>query len=412
MQHHGLQGCTLGDHDLALVIGLEHNGQSGTAGFVGTLQHPAGKDLALGSGQHGSGQVGSIGIVEAGGQDLLALHEGQADLASGLGNILVGHFVAQPAAVVLLVEEQGLVEGIFLHGAVLTGHVQRQSHTDGEDAVAVHGIAGNIFVGKLVAVVILHPALVLDGDDVTVLVGGGIEILGNGGAAVDLFDHPLAVGLDSIQSQLLVLLGDGVGLGHFHIGVGGFVVGHFLAVAGGIHHGDGGSSHQAGDLLSAHPNTGQADGQEVLSGGGSDLDGVAVVQGDAVDVGGVAVHLLDPDGIVPGQEQFHLAQLPVGNVSFGFLNAVQGEGGDLLIAQLDNILLYLEVLSQTGGGFQIGQLSIADLVFHVGNVGILALKQTVFNTGHVVQGGPVGIGEQLGENLLALDGGLGCFIVH
>ena len=122
----------------------------------------------------------------------------------------------------------------------------------------------------------------------------------------------------------------------------------------------------------------------------------------------MAVHALDVEALLPVEEQLDLAQLPVGNVGQVLGFAFQGEGCDLFLAQLDDVLL---VTGQTGGSFHVGQLGIADLFFHVGDELGLAFVLGIGNTGGVIEGIPVRIGEQLLEDFLTLDGGLCGFVV-
>ena len=132
----------------------------------------------------------------------------------------------------------------------------------------------------------------------------------------------------------------------------------------------------------------------------------------------MTVQLLDIIGALPVEEHFHSAQLPVGDVADVFqivkahvadlIFVHQREGSDLLAAQTDKVLL---VAGQTGGGLHIGQLGIAHLVLHISDIGVFPLIGGVLGSRGIVQRAPVGMGEQLGEDLLSLDGGLGQFKV-
>ena len=137
----------------------------------------------------------------------------------------------------------------------------------------------------------------------------------------------------------------------------------------------------------------------------------------------MVAHLDDVVGAHTLEEDLHGTQLPVGNVchildvfqisqaaQIHIANLVpvgQGKGGNLLIAQLDNELLLC--LVQTCGGFHISQLAVANLFFHVGHILFLAFIRGVLGTGGFIQGTPVGIGEDLLEDLLSFQGGLGSF---
>ena len=315
-------------------------------------------------------------------------------------------------------EEQGRGIGPILDAAVGTGDLQGQADTDRENGVVVHGEVGDFRVHKLVTAMVLHPTL-SGFNDVVVGFIGRIEILGDGAAVVHFFDHPQALGLGSLQSHFLLLLGHGVALGALGEGAGGLVVGdgHLFAVL--IGDGDGGQLHQAGDLLGVHAGTGGAFRQVFQSLGGGLLDGEVLIQGNAVDIGSVTVQLHDVVAFLTLEENFHSAQLPVGDVGdvFQVLQAGsadlilvhQSESGDLFLAQTDDVLL---ITGQAGGGFHVGQGTVAHLFLHVGNVFFLAFVGGILGTGGVIQGAPVGIGEDFLEDLLRLDGGLGGFVVR
>ena len=173
--------------------------------------------------------------------------------------------------------------------------------------------------------------------------------------------------------------------------------------------GDGGGGHQVGDFLGADAHAGDADGQPFRRRSGGDLNHVAVVQGNTVNLDGVAVGILDIVGLAPVEEQLNAAQLPVGNVGDGSRLTGQGKGSDLLVPQEYKILL---IAGKTRGGLLEGQLRIAHLVFHIGDELILALVGGVLYPGGVVQSAPIGMGEQLFKDLLALGGGLGGLIIR
>ena len=173
--------------------------------------------------------------------------------------------------------------------------------------------------------------------------------------------------------------------------------------------GDGGGGHQVGDFLGADAHAGDADGQPFRRRSGGDLNHVAVVQGNTVNLDGVAVGILDIEGLAPVEEQLNAAQLPVGNVGDGSRLTGQGKGSDLLVPQEYKILL---IAGKTRGGLLEGQLRIAHLVFHIGDELILALVGGVLYPGGVVQSAPIGVGEQLFKDLLALGGGLGGLIIR
>ena len=176
-----------------------------------------------------------------------------------------------------------------------------------------------------------------------------------------------------------------------------------------VEDGDGGGGHQVGDFLGADAHAGDADGQPFRRRSGGDLNHVAVVQGNTVNLDGVAVGILDIEGLAPVEEQLNAAQLPVGNVGDGSRLTGQGKGSDLLVPQEYEILL---IAGKTRGGLLEGQLRIAHLVFHIGDELILALVGGVLYPGGVVQSAPIGVGEQLFKDLLALGGGLGGLIIR
>ena len=255
----------------------------------------------------------------------------------------------------------------------------------------------------------VHPQLAADLQDVRIGIGVGIVILGQGGPGAGGIDHELGIGLQSADDTFLLFGGDGVGLGLLHKHALFLIVGHGHLCAGLILHGDGGLDHEAIDALDAGLCTGGADGQELLSGGGGDLDGKAIVQGNAIDISGMSIHLLDEVAILSCKEQLYLAKLPIGDVSLLFLLAFQGKGGDSLIPQLDKIFL---VAGQACGGFHKGQGVISHLFGHVGNKGILSFIGGILNARQIVELAPVGSSKQLVKYLLALDGGLGCLVIH
>ena len=255
----------------------------------------------------------------------------------------------------------------------------------------------------------VHPQLAADLQDVRIGIGVGIVILGQGGPGAGGIDHELGIGLQSADDTFLLFGGDGVGLGLLHIHSLLLVIGDGHFRAGLILNGNGGLHHQAGNALDADLRAGGADGQEFLRGAGGDLDGKAVIQRHAVDVGRMAVHLLDQVTVLPGKEQFHFAELPVGNIGFLFLLSLQGEGCDPFVTQLDIILF---VAGQARGGFHKGQGRIPHPLVHVGNEGILAFIGGILNARQIVELAPVGSSKQLVKYLLALDGGLGCLVIH
>ena len=223
--------------------------------------------------------------------------------------------------------------------------------------------------------------------------------------------HPVAVGFCCLDGGSPLVIVHGVAFQTLGEGSGGLVVGDFHLSAALVEDGDHRLSHQAIHLLGAHAGTGGALRQIILCPGGGNLDDGVVVQGNVVDKGGVPVQLDHIVGACPVKVDLHRAQLPVGNflqilqlVGAGGLVLVrQSEGGNLFAAQANHILL---VAGQACGGFQIRQLLIAYLVLHVGDVGILTLIGGILGTGGFIQGAPVRVGEQLGEDLLRLGGGL------
>ena len=124
---------------------------------------------------------------------------------------------------------------------------------------------------------------------------------------------------------------------------------------------------------------------------------------------------LNPVGAFPLELHIHLAQLPIGNgaqiaqsvVCLGVL-VHQGKGGNHFLAQADFVLL---ISGQTGGGFQISQLSRINPALHEGHELFLAFIGRILSAGGFVQGTPVRVGEQLVKHLLGLGGGLGCFVI-
>ena len=138
----------------------------------------------------------------------------------------------------------------------------------------------------------------------------------------------------------------------------------------------------------------------------------------------MVTHLDDVVGTDALKEDFHSAQLPVGNVIRHILDVFQigqiaqvdvadlipvsqGKGGNLFVTQLDDKLLL--GLIQTGGSFHISQLAVAHLLFHVSNILFLTFVGGILGTGRLVKSAPVGIGEDFLEDLLSLQGGLGSF---
>ena len=101
---------------------------------------------------------------------------GQADDGGLLLDVHIGHVDALPGAVLLL-EEEGMVHLVFLHGVVGTGDEHGQLHMDGEELVGVAVVAGNGFLAPLIAAEepLLHPGI--NADDGLVAVGFAVEIL-------------------------------------------------------------------------------------------------------------------------------------------------------------------------------------------------------------------------------------------
>ena len=279
----------------------------------------------------------------------------------------------------------------------------------GEQVIGILAVIGDGFIHEPVTPVGIHPEFAADLQNLGVSIGVGIVVLSKGGSCAGSIDHELGIGLQGADDAFFLFRGDGVGLGLLHIHALLFIIGNGHFRAGLILNGNGGLHHQAGNALDADLRAGGADGQELFRGSRGDLDGKAVIQGYAVDVGRMAVHLLDQVAILPGKEQFHLAELPVGNIGFLFLLALQGEGGDPLLTQLDIILF---VAGQTRGGLHKGQRRIPHPLVHVGNEGILAFIGGILNARQIVQLTPVRVCKQLVEDLLALDGGLGRLVIH
>ena len=134
----------------------------------------------------------------------------------------------------------------------------------------------------------------------------------------------------------------------------------------------------------------------------------------------MTIQLLDIISSLTVEEHFHSAQLPVGNPThvlelvghifvFVFGLVYQREGGYLFLIQPNQVLL---IAGQTRRGFQIVKLGSAHLVLHIGDVGISTFIGGVLGSGGIVQRAPVGVGEQLGEDLLGLSIGLGHFIIR
>ena len=370
---------------------------------------PAGEDLAFRCGEHRRGQGGGIGLEEVVHQrGAVAVDEGQPDLAHRLGHILVGHAVALPGAVGLA-EEQGHIQLVVTGVAVLQCHVHGDVTTGGEELIGILAVVRDGLGGKPVAVVLVHPQLAADLQDVLVGIGRGIVVFGKRSSCAGGIDHEFTVGFQGSGDGGLLLLGDGIGLGLLHEHALLLVIGNRHIRTGLVLDSDSGLHHESRDAEDIGLCAGGTHRQVVRGRGRGDLDDEAVVQGHAVDKGGVAVYDLDQVAVGPVEEELHLAKLPVGDVGDLILLALQGEGGNALIPQLDEVLL---VAGQARGGLHIGQGRGPNLFRHVGHKGILALIGRILDTGQVVEVPPIRVGEELVKDLLALHRRLGRLVFH